>query len=122
MEKFIRSLPQGLDTPVGMANSQLSVGQMQRIVFARILSKKPAVFLLDEATASLDTESEDIIKDTINHIVKDHVVLSVSHRLSYINNSDQVVMIHDGAVVAQAPYNEMMETCREFQQLMQETD
>jgi len=98
-EKFVMELPQGIDTIVGDRGVRLSGGQRQRIALARALLRKPDLLILDEATSSLDTESEKLIQDSIEKVSQNTTVLIVAHRLSTIAKADQVFVLNAGRVV-----------------------
>jgi len=95
---FIRSLPFGLDTPVGEAGSKLSGGQKQRISIARAILKNAPILLLDEATSALDTESEKFIQQSLNELMKGRTTFVVAHRLSTIEGADRIVVMKDGRI------------------------
>jgi len=96
---FIETLPAGYDTDLGEVGSQLSVGQRQRINLARAILTRPSIYLLDEATSSLDPESENAVQAAINELAKTSTVVVIAHRLHTVRNADLIVVMNDGAVV-----------------------
>jgi ATP-binding cassette subfamily C protein len=96
---FVRSLPERLDSLVGERGVRLSGGQRQRLGLARALYATPSVLVLDEATSSLDAETERAIADTIGSLGAEVTTITVAHRLATIRNADQVVYLEDGRVV-----------------------
>ena len=105
---FITGFPAGYDTPVGEHGHQLSGGQRQRIAIARALMKNAPIILLDEATASLDSESERLVQDAIAELCKDRTTLVIAHRLSTIMHSDRILVIENGAVVESGRHDELL--------------
>ncbi len=97
-DTFIKSLPQKLDTNVGTAGSRISGGQRQRISIARALIKKPKIVILDEATSSLDPESENLIHETIKKISKNITVILIAHNPETIKLSDYYYLIENGKI------------------------
>ena len=104
-EDFVKELPQGIDTLVGDRGVRLSGGQRQRIALARALLRKPELLILDEATSSLDSESELLIQQSIEQVAKDTTILIIAHRLSTISKADQVYVLKQGRVVEEGPFN-----------------
>lgn len=98
---FIRSLPEGLNTPLGDRGSQLSGGQRQRVAIARALIRKPKLLLLDEATSALDTESEKIVQQALMDVAADgsRTTIAVAHRLSTIKDADTIFVFQAGGIV-----------------------
>ena len=107
--EFIQKLPEGYDTRVGERGFKLSGGQRQRIGIARALVLKPAILIFDEATASLDTESEQLIQKALSELVDHHTLVIVAHRLSTIRNADWVVVLDNGAVLESGTHDQLME-------------
>src|SRR3954467_7681802 len=105
---FIMAFPQGYDTPVGEHGLQLSGGQRQRIEIARALVKNAPIILLDEATASLDSESERHVQDAIAELCKGRTTLVIAHRLSTIMHSDRILVIEDGAMIESGRHAELL--------------
>lgn len=105
---LIRSLPEGLNTPVGAGGSQLSGGQRQRISIARAFLKNAPILLLDEATSALDTESERRIQTSLDTLMKGRTTFVVAHRLSTIEGADRIVVMRDGQIVEIGSHVELM--------------
>ncbi|HZS64081.1 MAG TPA: ABC transporter ATP-binding protein [Xanthobacteraceae bacterium] len=105
---FIMAFPQGYDTPVGEHGMQLSGGQRQRIAVARALIKDAGIILLDEATASLDSESERQVQEAIEHLCQGRTTLVIAHRLHTVTHADRIFVIEDGAVVESGRQDELL--------------
>jgi subfamily B ATP-binding cassette protein MsbA len=105
---FIMATGQGYDTPVGEGGNKLSGGQKQRISIARALLKNPPILNLDEATSSLDTESEKLVQEAIVKLMKNRTSLVIAHRLSTIKNADEICVIHRGEIVERGNHAELM--------------
>ena len=104
---FVKELPQGIDTLVGDRGIRLSGGQRQRIALARALLRKPELLILDEATSALDSESEHLIQQSIEQVVRDTTILVVAHRLSTIAKADQVYVLRQGRIVEEGSFKEL---------------
>jgi ATP-binding cassette, subfamily B (MDR/TAP), member 1 len=105
---FVSALPDGYRTPVGERGMQLSGGQKQRIAIARAVLKDPAVLLLDEATSALDAESECVLQDALERIMKGRTAVLVAHRLSTIRGVDSIAVVQDGRVVEQGSHGDLV--------------
>ncbi len=105
---FIMAFPDGYDTAVGEHGHQLSGGQRQRIAIARALIKNAPIILLDEATASLDSESERHVQDALAELCKDRTTLVIAHRLSTIMHADRILVIENGVVAEQGRHDELL--------------
>ncbi|RYY36226.1 MAG: ABC transporter ATP-binding protein [Sphingobacteriaceae bacterium] len=106
---FIMETDNGYDTNIGDRGSKLSGGQKQRISIARAVLNNPPVMLLDEATSALDTESEKLVQDALNNLMKNHTSLIIAHRLSTIQNADIIVVLEDGQIVEQGSHTQLFE-------------
>lgn len=106
---FIENLPQGYDTPVGERGVTFSSGQRQLISFARTMAKKPKILILDEATASVDTETEQEIQLALEKMQEGRTTIAIAHRLSTIKNADQILVLHQGEIVERGTHDELLE-------------
>lgn len=107
-ETFVNNLPYGLATLVGSMGRLVSGGQKQRLALARALVKDPAVLIMDEATAALDSTSEKRIMKAIDHIANGRTVLTIAHRLSTIANADNIIVMHKGKVIEEGDHSTLM--------------
>lgn len=107
-DEFIRLLPQGYDTQVGEGGGRLSTGQKQLISFARALLRGPKLFVLDEATSSVDTQTEQKIQRAIQLALKGRTSFIIAHRLSTVRGADRILVIEDGALTEQGTHKELM--------------
>lgn len=107
-EEFILKLENGYDSQVGEGGNRLSLGQKQLISFARAIIAKPKILILDEATSSIDTETEYVIQNAIKSILKGRTSFVVAHRLSTIVNSDMILVIQDGKITEKGTHQELM--------------
>ena len=106
---FIKALPRGLDTMVGDRGTRLSGGQRQRIAIARAIYDQPSVLIMDEATSSLDSESERAVQTAIDRVIHQMTAIVIAHRLSTILNADKIVVIKDGRIEAMGPHARLLE-------------
>lgn len=105
---FIMNLEQGYDTPVGEGGALLSTGEKQLVSFARALIARPALFVLDEATSSVDTETEMLIQDAIRTVLRGRTSFIIAHRLSTIRSADRILVLEHGRVVEEGSHRELM--------------
>ena len=105
---FIMATPDGYQTTIGDRGSRLSGGQRQRISIARAILKNPEILIMDEATSALDTESEKLVRDSLDHLLNNRTTLVVAHRLSTIRNADRIYVLHDGEIVEQGRHEDLM--------------
>jgi ATP-binding cassette subfamily B protein len=106
--ELVRSLPDGLETVVGDRGYRLSGGEKARLAIARLLLKQPAIVILDEATAHLDSESEAAVQDALANALEGRTSLVIAHRLSTIINADKVIVVDDGRVVESGSHAELL--------------
>ena len=110
-EEFIQKLPQGYDTPAGEAGKRLSGGEKQRIAIARMMLKNAPIVILDEATAFTDPENENKIQQSIAALTKGKTLLVIAHRLSTIKDADHIVVLKNGAILAEGNQEELLAGC-----------
>ena len=116
-EDFILDLPQGYDTPAGLAGSRLSGGQRQRIAFARVLLKDAPIIVLDEATAFIDPENEQKMNAAIAGIIQNKTVLVIAHKLSSIVSADKIIVLRQGKIAAQGTHRELLQNSEDYRKL-----
>ena len=108
LTKFVASLPDGVETKVGERGLKLSGGEKQRVAIARTILKKPTILVFDEATSSLDSQSEQAILTAINEVTKNRTSLVIAHRLSTIVDSDKIIVMNDGEIVEQGSHQDLL--------------
>jgi len=106
---FIMEMKEGYDSNVGEGGSKLSGGQKQRLSIARAIYKNPPILILDEATSSLDTQSEKLVQDALAKLMKNRTSLVIAHRLSTIQNADHILVLKNGEIVEQGTNKELIE-------------
>ena len=109
LQETIASLPDGLDTEIGERGTTLSGGQRQRVAIARAILKNAPIIILDEATSALDNESEAIVQQAMDNLMKDRTVFIIAHRLSTIKNADRIAVINNGELVELGSHDELMQ-------------
>ena len=114
LHKFVAGLPQGMDTQVGECGAKISGGQRQRLGIARAMFTRPGLLVLDEATSSLDAETEESISKAIRSLHGSTTVVMIAHRLSTVRNADLVVYMNDGKIVAKGIFEEVRKIVPEF--------
>lgn len=118
-EEFIKSFPKGYDTVVGDRGVRLSGGQIQRIALARGILRNPDILILDEATSSLDTNSERLIQEAIENVSKETTVISIAHRLSTVINADYIYVLKKGHVIEEGTYSQLVSKKGELHSMVQ---
>ena len=107
--EFIMQSEQGYDTNIGDRGSRLSGGQRQRVSIARAILKNPPILILDEATSALDTESERLVQDALERLMKTRTTVAVAHRLSTIRNADEICVLHEGRIVERGTHDSLLQ-------------
>ena len=115
--EFIEELPQGFDTNLGERGIKLSGGQRQRVSIARAILANPRVLILDEATSSLDSESEAFIQDGLNRLRHGRTTFVIAHRLSTIRSADLILVLEQGEIVERGTHEELLERGGRYRQL-----
>jgi ABC-type multidrug transport system fused ATPase/permease subunit len=115
--EFILATENGYQTGIGDRGTKLSGGQRQRISIARAILKNPPILILDEATSALDTESERLVQEAINNLMKDRTSIVIAHRLSTIRNVDEIHVLHNGEIIESGNYDELLKINGEFKKL-----
>ena len=106
--EFILQSEQGYDTNIGDRGGRLSGGQRQRVSIARAILKNPPILILDEATSALDTESERLVQDALERLMKTRTTVAIAHRLSTIKNADEICVLHDGKIVERGTHEQLL--------------
>ena len=105
---FIQALPQGYDTPLGEKGLRLSGGQRQRIAIARAFVRNAPILVLDEATASLDSQSEAEVQRAIDHLAENRTVICVAHRLSTLRSMDDILVLEKGRIIERGNFDQLL--------------
>ena len=116
---FIMNLPKGYDTNIGDSGNKLSGGQKQRLSISRAVLKNPPIMILDEATSALDTESERLVQDALEKMMKNRTSIVIAHRLSTIQNADTIVVLQKGEIVEQGTHAELLELNGTYKKLVE---
>ena len=116
-DEFIDKLPEGYNTMIGENGIRLSGGQKQRISIARAILKESPIILLDEATSSLDAESDEIVQNAINNLTKNKTTLVIAHRLSTIHNADKIFVMKNGKIINSGNHEFLIGNCEEYKSL-----
>ena len=116
-EEFIDKMPNKYNTIVGENGVKLSGGQKQRISIARAILKKSPIILLDEATSSLDTGSEEIVQNAISNLTKNKTTIVIAHRLSTIHNADKIFVLKNGGLIDSGNHENLIKSCMEYKSL-----
>ena len=115
--EFINKLPKGFETSIGENGVRVSGGQKQRISIARAILKKSPIILLDEATSSLDAESEEIVQNAISNLVKNKTTLVIAHRLSTVHNAKKIFVLKNGSVIDSGNHDDLIKNSAEYESL-----
>lgn len=117
--QFIIQKENGYDTSIGERGSKLSGGERQRLTIARAVLKNPPILILDEATSSLDTESERLVQDALNNLMKDRTSLVIAHRLSTVRHADEIIVLHKGEIAERGKHDVLIAQDGIYQRLVQ---
>jgi ABC-type multidrug transport system fused ATPase/permease subunit len=120
--EFIEGFPEGLETTVGDRGVQLSGGQRQRIAIARALLKDPQLLILDEATSALDSESEHLVQEALDRLMKGRTSVVIAHRLSTIRKAHQIIVLEDGAIIERGTHEALMQEAGTYAELIKRQD
>jgi ABC-type multidrug transport system fused ATPase/permease subunit len=115
--EFIETMVKGYETFVGDRGIRLSGGQRQRIAIARAIVHEPEILILDEATSSLDTESERLVQAAMDRVIQGRTSVIIAHRLSTVIHADKIIVLQDGKVLDQGRHNELFDRCELYKRL-----
>lgn len=115
--EWLETLPNGLDTRVGERGSQLSMGQRQLVALMRVLIQKPSIFILDEATASIDPFTETQIQTALDLILSETTSILIAHRLSTVKSVDRILVMREGDIIEEGNHNELMSQGEHYAEL-----
>ena len=118
MARFVEKLPEGLDTLIGEGGQELSTGEKQLLAFARVLCRDPAILILDEATAAIDTESENILEEAIADSFTGRTSLIIAHRLSTIRRADRIIVMQAGKIIEQGTHMTLLNKKGEYARMV----
>mgnify|MGYP001302764321 FL=1 len=107
-EKLLKKLPNGIDEEINRAGSNMSIGERQIVSFARVIAHNPSILLMDEATANIDTETEEIIQNALEKVKVNRTVIVIAHRLSTIKNANKIIVLDKGLKVEEGTHNELI--------------
>ena len=116
--EFVKTLPKQLDTNIGDSGNKLSGGQKQRLSIARAVLKNPPIMILDEATSALDTESERLVQQALENMMRNRTSIVIAHRLSTIQNADKIVVMKKGEIVEEGKHEELLSLNGTYQKLV----
>ena len=116
-DEFIEKLPQGYETMIGENGVRLSGGEKQRVSIARAILKESPIILLDEATSSLDADSEEIVQNAIKNLIKNRTTLVIAHRLSTIHNANKIFVLKNGKIENYGKHEHLIKNCNEYKSL-----
>ena len=105
---FVKKLPKNIDTNIGDSGNKLSGGQKQRLSIARAVLKNPPILIIDEATSALDSESEKLVQDALDKLMKNKTSVVIAHRLSTIQKADMIVVLNKGQIVETGKHKDLM--------------
>ena len=117
IHEFISTLPGGYNYSVGERGVTLSTGQRQLIAFLRVYVRNPKILILDEATSSIDTETEQLLQNALEKLAVNRTLIIIAHRLSTIRNADKILLFKDGKIIEQGSHNYLMEQKGIYQQM-----
>ncbi len=118
MRRFVTNLPTGLDTRLGEGGRQLSTGEKQLLSFIRVLCRRPAILILDEATAAIDTESENILEAALSKVFRHRTSLIIAHRLSTIRRADRIIVMDKGTIIEEGRHQELIDQGGQYASLI----